>query len=153
MELITKLQNKKIFLDSIPIIYFIERNIKYIELIKPIFEEIHKGNIYAITSTITIIEVLVQPLKKGDKLLSEKYKDILLYSKNLETFEITNQVSESAAKLRAKYNIKIPDAIQLAVAMLNNTDAFITNDFSLKKIEDINVMILDDYVKKNNERK
>ena len=47
----------------------------------------NKGNIKSFTSTITLIEVLVQSLKKGNKPLAAKYKVILLNSKNMDTRE------------------------------------------------------------------
>jgi len=120
---------------------------KYINIVKPLFTEIDSGNIEAITSTISLLEVLVHPLRTGNEALAEKYREILLYSKGLTTFEIFNEVSEVSAKLRAKYSIKTPDAIQLATGVLSKADRFLTNDPNLKKISEIKVLILDNFVK------
>ena len=67
----------------------------------------------------------------------ERYREILLYSAGLITFEILHEVSEMASKFRAKYSIKTPDAIQVAVGVFYAADAFLTNDPALKKVHDI----------------
>ncbi|MCP4258155.1 MAG: type II toxin-antitoxin system VapC family toxin, partial [Planctomycetes bacterium] len=44
-----------------------------------------------------------------------------------------------AAKLRAKYSIKTPDAIQIATGVIMKADVFLTNDINLKNVNDIEV--------------
>ena len=53
-----------------------------------------------------------------------------------------------SARLRAKYSIKTPDAIQIAVGILYGANNFLTNDPVLKKVPEIKVLILDDYLEK-----
>lgn len=103
MGLVDEVRGQRICIDTAPIIYFIEHHVKYRNIIRPVFAEIASGNIEAITSTITLLEVLVRPLKNGDETLAEKYRNILLSSQGLTTFEILHEVSEMASRLRAKY--------------------------------------------------
>ncbi len=54
-------------------------------------------------------------------------------------------VAKRASKLRAKYTfLKGFDAIQIAIAIENNCDAFLTNDKQLKKIREIKIVVLED---------
>ena len=53
MELVDKLRGKIICIDTAPFIYFIEKDPKYLNIVRPIFAEIDAGNIEALTSTIT----------------------------------------------------------------------------------------------------
>lgn len=92
--------------------------------------------------------MLVLPFKAKNESLAEKYRDILLYAEGLTTFEIFHEVSELSAKLRAKHSIRTPDAIQIAVGIIYGADAFLTNDSSLKKVKDIRVVILEDFLEK-----
>lgn len=92
--------------------------------------------------------MLVLPFKTKNEALAEKYRDILLYAEGLTTFEIFHEVSELSAKLRAKYSIRTPDAIQIAVGIIYGADAFLTNDSGLKKVKDIRVVILEDFLEK-----
>jgi len=146
--LVDELQGVRVCMDTAPIIYFIEKNPKYLGVLKPVFLEIDTGRIEAITSTITLLEVLVHPFRTKNDILAEKYRDILLYSGGLTTFEIFHEVSEMSSKLRAKYSIRTPDAIQIAVGLLYRASKFLTNDSALKKVSDIDVLVLDDFLKK-----
>jgi predicted nucleic acid-binding protein len=146
MELSKLLRGKIIFLDSAPLIYFIEKNIRYIDVVKPIIALIDSQQAKGMTSTITLLEVLVLPLREGNKKLADKYKTILLSSSDLETCEISNAISERAAVIRAKYGFKTPDAIQLATAIVRKADYFLTNDTALKLVKEIKVIVLDDHL-------
>ena len=148
MGLVDELQGVRVCMDTAPIIYFIEKNPKYLGVLKPVFLEIDTGRIEAITSTITLLEVLVHPFRTKNDIPAEKYRDILLYSGGLTTFEIFHEVSEMPSKLRAKYFIRTPDAIQIAVGLLYRASKFLTNDSALKKVSDIDVLVLDDFLKK-----
>ena len=146
MGLVDDLRGLRVCIDTAPIIYFIENHELYLDIVRPVFAEIDAGKIEAITSTITLLEVLVQPFRTKNQRLAERYRDILLYSEGLTTFEILHEVSELSSRLRAKYSIKTPDAIQMAVGILHGADRFLTNDPVLKKVSEINVLVLDEYI-------
>ena len=104
-------------------------------------------NRFRLASTITLLEVLVHPLREGDTLLTQKYKDILLASKGLMTYEISHSISEKSALLRAEHELKTPDAIQVATAIHHKADFFLTNDHSLKKVQDLKVLVLNNFLR------
>jgi predicted nucleic acid-binding protein len=54
----------------------------------------------------------------------------------------TNEVAERAADLRARYNVRTPDAIQLATALEAGCDAFLTNDLALRRVAELRVLVL-----------
>lgn len=58
-----------------------------------------------------------------------------------------HEVSELSAKLRAKYNIKTPDAVQIATGVLYGASVFVTNDPALEKVSEIKVVVLDDFLR------
>ena len=148
MGLVDELRGSRICIDTAPFIYFIEKDPKYLSILRPIFAEIDAGKIDALTSTITLLEVLVLPFKTKNESLAEKYREILLYAEGLTTFEIFHEVSELSSKLRAKYSIRTPDAIQIAVGIIYGADTFLTNDSDLKKVHDIRVVMLEDFLEK-----
>jgi len=122
----------------------LERHPHFRPIVKPVFEEIEKGNIRAFTTNITLLEVLVQPYRIGNEKLARQYRDILLHAEGLTTLSVSHNISENAAKLRAQYFIRTPDAIQVATAIDTNADVFLTNDEALKKITEIEVICLND---------
>lgn len=146
MGLIDEIRGLRVFIDTAVFIYFIEGDPRYLNIVKPVFLEIDTGNIDAITSTITLLEVLVLPFKKRNQALVDKYRNLILNSDHLTTYEVFHEVSVLASRLRARYSIRTPDAIQMAVGVLYGAQAFLTNDADLKDVKDIKVVIVDDHL-------
>ena len=138
MGWVEDLKGKVVALDTSPFIYYVERHANYIDMLRNFFHAVDKGEILIITSVITLLETLVQPLKKGDMVLAEKYRTILLRTKGLETVIISSQIAEEAARLRA------PDAIQMATAINFHAPFFLTNDMKLPSSPDLQVLKLDE---------
>ena len=133
MEWINELHGKTIGLDTAPLIYFIEENPTYIEPVRIFFEAMEKGGFMVVTSTVTLLEVLVHPLRNNNRDLATEYRDILLGSK-LTTLEVSSTIAEQAAQLRADYNLRTPDAIQISAAITAGASHFLTNDIRLPEI-------------------
>ena len=131
-------------LDTAPIIYLIEEHPRYGPLAGAVFERIAAGQVQAITSVITLGEVLVQPYQNGSEPLARAYQDLLLNSDHLQTLPIEASAAVRAAALRARYRLRMPDALQIAVALESGCQAFLTNDAQLKRVDAIRVLLLDD---------
>lgn len=142
MEWINDLQGKTVGLDTAPLIYFIEENPVYIKAVRLFFEAMDKGNFAVVTTTVTLLEVLVHPLRSNNKELAAEYRDILLNSR-LMMLEVSNAIAEQAAQLRAVYNIRTPDAIQISAALEVGATHFFTNDIRLPEIPSIQTLSLD----------
>ena len=78
MEWIDSLKGRLVALDTAPLIYFIEKHPTYWATLHPFFASMTRGDFRVITSVVTLLEVLVQPLRRGDHELAQKYRDILL---------------------------------------------------------------------------
>ncbi len=131
-------------LDTSPFIYFVEQNTLYVDLMREVFKRITNGDFQSCSSVITLTEVLVQPLKLNNHALAVNYRDLLFNGTNFQLFPITTAIAENAAELRAKYNLRTPDALQIATALENNCDAFLCKDKDLKRVNEIEIIILDD---------
>ena len=142
MEWINALHGKTVGLDTAPLIYFIEENPTYIETVRLFFEAMDRGSFLVVTSTVTLLEVLVHPLRSNNKALAAEYRDILLNSR-LMTLEVSNAIAEQAARLRAVHNIRTPDAIQISAALEAEASHFFTNDIRLPDIPSIQILSLD----------
>jgi predicted nucleic acid-binding protein len=140
-------RHRRIMFDTAPIIYFIEEHKDFGKITDEIFKMMKDDFSYhAFSSVITIIEVLTQPLKNSRIDIVKKYRKFLLNSSNFAIYSIDPGIAEKAAELRAKYGIKTPDAIQFAVGIENNGTLFVTNDMELKKVNEIDVMVLNEYL-------
>jgi predicted nucleic acid-binding protein len=63
---------------------------------------------------------------------------------NLEWIPVSVQIAALAARYRAEYGLKTPDAIQAATCVYAGVPALITNDVVIRRIPEINVLVLDD---------
>jgi len=127
----------KLGFDTSPFIYFIERNPSYLPVTREIFRRVDTGAFVGYSSTITVTEVLVHPKKRPNRLLEREYRDLLLYGRNFTLISIDVDVAESAAELRARYNLRTPDALQIAAARHASCEAFPTNDLSLQRVTEL----------------
>jgi predicted nucleic acid-binding protein len=115
-------------LDSAPLIDFIEEHPRYLRTVLPFFQAWDKGELQVVTSAVTLVEVLVLPLRQGNVRVAERYRHVLTRAAGLQTVPVTVTVAEEAARLRSIHTLKTPDAIQLATATIMGASAILTND-------------------------
>ncbi len=134
---------KQLFLDTAPVIYHVEGNSAYQPLTDQLFQNIQVGAPTAVTSPITLSECLVHPYRHGDMLLAQKFRNVITAGVNTRYVSV-DAVAEQAAELRARYNLKLADAFQIAAAIAAGCDAFLTNDAALKRVTEIAILVLDE---------
>lgn len=134
------LKHKIVFLDTAPLIYFMEGHSQYQPVLEQIFKLNDEGHFQFITSCITLLEVLVKPLKEKKHKTANQYRQILSSAAGLEIVDISTTISIRAASYRADFNLRTPDAIQIATAVEQKADFFLTNDAQLKTLKFIKVL-------------
>lgn len=144
MEWLVQLQGQVVGLDTAPLIYFVEENPLYLEITSAFFEAMARGEFEVVTSVVTLLEVLVYPLRRGDTALAQQYRDILFNEEGLATIQVFPDIAEEAAQLRAVYNLRTPDAIQMATAIHERASFFLTNDARLPSLPGLTVLVLDE---------
>jgi predicted nucleic acid-binding protein len=140
-------QIRTVFLDTAPIIYFIEAHDKFGPLVMQIVKLMNGDRVQAFTSVLTLSEVLSKPVELANDELAEKFKIYLKNGNNLVLLPITETIGEAAGVLRGKHpHLKTVDAVQLAAAIDIGADVFLTNDKKLSGITEIKVIVLSDYL-------
>ena len=135
---------KRIFIDTAPIIYYLENSSLYMEKIKKFFAKCIEEKIQIVTSSITVEEYMVYPYSSGKTELADNFKKFIQYM-NIEVVDIDFRIAEQGAKIRAKYkDFKAMDALQIATAMLSQCDMFFTNDKQLRQEKELPCMTMDD---------
>lgn len=134
----------KLGLDTSPLIYFIERHPVYLTLMRNIIRKIDTGEIEGYTSVVTLTEVLIHPKRLQQVTLEENYRTLLFKSRHFELVSIDAIIAEQAAELRAHYNLRTPDALQIAAILSVGCQAFLTNDKRLSGMTELQILILDD---------
>jgi predicted nucleic acid-binding protein len=135
---------RQLAFDTAPLIYFVERHPIYFERMLFIMRYVDAALIDGVASTIALAEVLVQPLRAGDTTLAERYEAVVSNSHSFRLEPTTTAVARSAADLRARYNLRTPDALHVATALVAQCDAFLTNDTAIRRVTELRVLLLDE---------
>jgi uncharacterized protein len=112
-----------IYLDSCLLIYAYENNPLYGESVRTALSKQPPEKIAI--SPLTKMECLVKPIKTGN-LVVQRY-----YEESFESFSwlpMSDAVYELATLIRARFNLKTPDALHLACAQHHGCEALWTND-------------------------
>ena len=141
------LQIERLAIDSAPIIYFMEEHPRYVALVEKVFRRIDSGHITAVSSALTLTEVLTKPLESGEEGLRDRYLELLLSVENFSIVAIDVAIATRAAELRARYGIRTPDALQVACAVETGCQGFLTNDKKLARITELQVLVLESFVR------
>ena len=144
MTLPASLGDGPVALDTAIFIYYIEEHPDYLPLVQPLFAEIDAGEREAVTSALTLLEVLVVPYRAADVALANRYEALLTRSRGLRVVELDRTQLRTAAQLRALYRLRAPDALQVAAALTSGCPTFVTNDRQLPPVPGLRVVQLDD---------
>ncbi len=146
MGLIDDLGTGPAALDTVAFIYWIEESEDYVDALAPVFGAADAGQIELVSSVLTLLEVLVLPLRVGNQALAGHYESLLTHSRQLRLVEIDRAQLHGAAQLRALHRIRTPDALQLAAALSAGCTAFVTNDRRLPQMPGLPVLQIQDYL-------
>jgi predicted nucleic acid-binding protein len=134
----------RLLLDTAPVIYYVEGNERYLPLVQMVFDHLDAGLLTAITSPITLAECLVIPYRLKNADLRQAFTELITSGSGAEFTPLDHDQAVRAAELRATYNLSLADAFQVAIALTTNCDAFLTNDIALKRVTEIDVIVLDE---------
>lgn len=132
--------------DTAPFIYLWERHPRYFPLSETLFRYLNRPAVQGITSVITLLEVCVHPRRQGRQDPVRAYERALVHSQQVRMLPIDTVLARRAAALRAQYDIRVPDALQIAAAVEAGGTLFVTNDERLARVQEIQTFVLDDYL-------
>ena len=92
-------------------------------------------------SDLVRMECLVGPLKLAKPALEKAFRNFLAPS-NVQVVGITAAVCDRAASIRATFNFKSLDALQLAAALEHGANVFLTSDARLNSYTGLTVEVL-----------
>jgi predicted nucleic acid-binding protein len=137
--------------DTMIFIYQFEDHPLFAPLTYPLFRALEQDRLSAHVSVLLAGEVLTGPKKTGDQQVLHRYRHVLTSYPNLTLHSVTLPVMEIASDLRAMHNLRTPDAIHVATALLCGAQAFVTNDVRLGqlKVDGLDFLVLSDYVEED----
>jgi predicted nucleic acid-binding protein len=136
-------RHRRIALDTSIFIYQLEANPKYLALTDAVFSWVERSGHEAVTSTITMTELLVPSYRDGNEQRVDEFYGLLSTYPNLRWIAPDLETADLAARLRAMYRLRTPDALQAATAIRAQATGFITNDPVFARIEEFETAVLD----------
>lgn len=134
-------------LDTCMFIYQWEAHPRYSPLTDSIFAALEReSNFTAVTSTITMTELLVRPYRNGAVEEANEAFGLFSMHPGLEWVYPQLEIAALAAQVRGQYGLHTPDALQAATAIFAGASALITNDAVFKRVPNFTALLLDDYI-------
>ncbi|MGJ0502781.1 MAG: type II toxin-antitoxin system VapC family toxin [Methylocystis sp.] len=119
----------RIYLDSNVFIDAFENDDLLVTRGRLVLDHVRAGGAVGVISELVVAELLTKPMETGDSELRDAYEALFESSSMIETFPIDRRVLVQAASLRATVkSMRMPDAIHVATAKLQNCGAFVTAD-------------------------
>ena len=144
MKLPSNLQGgHDVVLDTMIFIYLFEDDQKYGRCCEWLLQQAADGAFTGVITPVTAAELLVKPLQLKRHALADHYRDALRSLPNIRLVSFSPEAGFMAGALKAKYNLPLPDMIQVAMAMERNSTALISNDKALQRVKEVNVILLD----------
>lgn len=132
------------YLDTSVFIYIIENHATYSPKLEQFMEGSLESGAKFVTSTVTLAEFGVQPERLARQDLIQAFHDFIR-DLPIELNPLNLTAAVHAYGLRAKYaSLRALDALQLGAALAAGCRVFLTNDFDLKKVSEIQVLLVAD---------
>lgn len=140
--------HKRIGLDSNILIYHLEAHPVYLPLTRQILSGIERGQWEGVISTVSLMEVTVQPWRLQQPRLALEYEALLANFPNLTIVDVDRTVARQAARLRGELGCQPPDAILVASTIVAGATLFVTNDARLARqvAPALATLCIDDFV-------
>jgi predicted nucleic acid-binding protein len=94
-----------------------------------------------VTSRLTRLECRSKPLRTGDLGTLMQF-EVFFAGVELVLVDVSAVVVERATDLRAKYNLKTPDALNYVTAVQVDATVFLTGDRTLSRCSEVAVEVL-----------
>jgi predicted nucleic acid-binding protein len=128
-----------VLIDTNPIIYLLEGN-PLGAAFRSLFEAVDAGRIQALVTPITVAEVVSGPMKARKEALVERYRRTITKNQGWRLRAIDADIAVLAARMRLRHALKLPDAIQLAVALDESCYALVTHDRDFGSVNDVPIL-------------
>ncbi len=139
-------RHRRLALDTNVFIYQLEANERYLSFTERIFTRLERPDRTAVTSTVTMTELLVQPYRDNDQQRVDEIYALLSTYPNLEWVSPNLEIAALAAQLRGQHGCRTPDALQAATAAYIGATGFITNNKVFERVQTFETLVLEKLV-------
>lgn len=136
---------RRIGIDTPVFIYHIGQSSARASAATDLLRAVEDGRFEGITSVVTLLEVMIRPLRLGRPEIADAYGALLADIPNLAIVDLDTNAVRIGAELRATYGLRTPDALQIAACLVHGAEAFVTNVRRLRRVREIDIRLLEDW--------
>lgn len=132
------------FFDASALIYLIEGRQPFAGAVRTSLRTLtaRHSDLGAAVSRLSWLECRVGPMRRNDMAILNRY-DAFFARPDLLWLELTRDVVELAAAIRARHGLRTPDALQAACCLqLGNDHLLLTGDGGFQRVAGLNVVAL-----------
>lgn len=124
-------------------IYVVEEVPRFLGALQPVMRAVRQGDLAAVTSELTLAEVLVHPFRDADLERERSFTRALRTHGGLAVVPVSRAALVEAARLRSAYpELRLPDALHAATARRHDCPVFPTNDLRVPDLPGLEVILL-----------
>lgn len=129
-----------VFIDTAPLIYLLEGTPERRAAVQQQLHQWIEAETRLLSSTLTLMELLVLPIRQGNSTLEKQYRHLLPRLFSVPLLAIDESTAALAAEFRASYGLRAVDALQLAGAVNSGCNRFYTNDLRLRRFDRLEIV-------------
>lgn len=122
---------RRVYVDANIFIFALEAEPRFGPAASALLRSIDAGRVAALTSELTLAEVLVKPLELGRSALAEQFMTVVTRSR-LELHPVSRAILMRSAEIRAAHGGRLADAVHIATAMENHCTAVVSEDLRMR---------------------
>ena len=126
-----QLGERLVYFDTNIFIYALEAVPAYRRQLATLAEALDEGGCVAVTSELTLSEILTKPFRDGTLDVVAAYREVL-EAGSIQLTPVTRAILLRSAMLRGQLGLKTADAIHVATAINAGCAAFLTNDAAIR---------------------
>ncbi|MDX1394345.1 MAG: PIN domain-containing protein [Gemmatimonadota bacterium] len=114
-----------------------------IEATRAVMGALRDGLVRGQTSALTLYQILAELYRRGEQdRAAELGRDLMVHN-GLEIVPVTTEIAIQAAEVRAQLGGRPERAVQIATALVERADLFLTTDSALRRIAGMSVLNLE----------
>jgi len=134
-----------IYLDAGVLALHLAGDARYLPLTRSLLGGLREGEYSGFTSAVTLYQLLVEPYRSGHDSVAEKTEMLLAAIPGLEVVPVSATIARQAAQVKAQIGGSLTRAIQIATALAGDSEIYVTQRSSLRRIAGLSVAQLDSY--------
>lgn len=112
-------------------------------LTRTLFRLMETGEVRAQTSALSLYQLLMESYRRGEESTADRIEQLIGAVPGLRVVPIDGKVARQAAQVRARIGGRIERSLQLASALSEGADLFLTRHSSLRRIAGMSIESLD----------